>query len=102
MRNLQMLGIDKYFKDIIGSDKVSNYKPHPEGILKILELYTLKPEETIMIGDAVFDLQMAKAANVLSCGVTWGSHQKEKLSKENPTFLVEEVQQLSRLEGLYK
>lgn len=101
LRNLQTLNIDKYFKDIIGSDKVSNYKPHPEGILKIVELYTLKREETIMIGDTIFDLQMAKDAGVHSCGVTWGSHRKEKLLEEKPTFLVDVVQQLVKLKGLY-
>lgn len=101
-RNLRKLQLEYFFTDWIGSDQVEHYKPHPEGILKILELYTLKPEETIMIGDAIFDLQMAKAANVLSCGVTWGSHPKEKLQEENPTFLVDEVYQLAELEGLYK
>lgn len=101
-RNLRKLQLEHFFTDWIGSDQVEHYKPHPEGILKILELYTLKPEETIMIGDAIFDLQMAKAANVHSCGVTWGSHPKEKLQEENPTFLVDEVYQLAELEGLYK
>ena len=97
LRNLQTLQIDTYFKDIIGSDKVTHYKPHPDGILKLVELYDLNPEETIMIGDAIFDLQMAKAAGVQSCGVTWGSHSKEKLQKENPTILIDEVKQLASL-----
>lgn len=97
LRNLQTLQIDTYFKDIIGSDKVTHYKPHPAGILKLIELYNLNPEEMIMIGDAIFDLQMAKAAGVQSCGVTWGSHSKEKLQKEHPTFLIDEVKQLASL-----
>lgn len=101
LRNLQTLKIDTYFKDIIGSDKVSHYKPHPAGILKIMELYELNNEETVMIGDAIFDLQMAKAAGVNSCGVTWGSHGKEKLQEENPTFLVDDVKQLLELEMHY-
>ena len=52
-----------------------------------------------MIGDAVFDLQMAKSANVASCGVTWGSHKREKLLEEEPTFLIDEVNQLLQLEN---
>ena len=98
LRNLQKLKIDIYFKDIIGSDKVTHYKPHPEGILRIVELYDLNKEETLMIGDAIFDLQMAKSANVASCGVTWGSHKREKLLEEEPTFLIDEVNQLLQLE----
>lgn len=91
LRNLQTLKIDTYFKDLIGSDKVSHYKPHPEGILKLINLYQLNPDETVMIGDTIFDLQMARAAGVHSCGVTWGSHSKEKLQEEKSTFLVDEV-----------
>lgn len=94
LRNLQKLNIDNYFKDIIGSDKVTYYKPHPEGILRIVDLYNLDKKETIMIGDAIFDLQMAKSAKVASCGVTWGSHKKEKLLEEGPTFIIDEVKQL--------
>lgn len=97
LRNLQTLQIDTYFKDIIGSDKVTHYKPHPAGILKLMELYDLHPEATIMIGDAIFDLQMANAAGVQSCGVTWGSHSREKLQQENPAFLIDEVKQLASL-----
>ena len=96
-RNLKMLGIDKYFKDMIGSDKVSHYKPHPDGILKILELYQLKKSETVMVGDAIFDIQMAKAAGISSCAVTWGSHNREQLSKEKPTYLIDEVEQLKTI-----
>lgn len=93
----QTFQIDTYFKDTIGSNKVTHYKPHPDCILKLIELYDLNPEETIMIGNAIFDLQMAKAAGVQSCGVTWGSHSKEKLQKENPTFFKDEVKHLASL-----
>ncbi|RFA34769.1 hypothetical protein CAI16_10315 [Virgibacillus dokdonensis] len=93
-RNLQSLNIDTYFHDIIGSDKVSHYKPHPDGILNIVEQYHLKKEETVMVGDAIYDLQMAKAAAISSCGVTWGSHKREQLTEEKPDHLIDEVMQL--------
>lgn len=96
-RNLENLGIYTYFDDIVGSDKVTHYKPHPEGILKLLELYKLEKTETVMIGDAIFDLQMAKSAGVKSCGVTWGSHNKELLITEEPTYIIDEISQLLHL-----
>ena len=99
LRNLQKLDIDAYFEDIIGSDKVTHYKPHPEGIINLVKLYNLVKEETVMIGDAIFDLQMAKSASVNSCGVTWGSHKREKLLIEKPTFLIDRVIQLLQLEN---
>ncbi|MFJ8236173.1 HAD family hydrolase [Ureibacillus sp. NPDC094379] len=96
-RNLRKLEIERYFKDIIGSDKVTHYKPHPEGILKLMELYELTQAETVMIGDAIFDLQMAKSAGVASCGVTWGNHKKDMLLTEEPTYIFDEVNQLLQL-----
>ena len=99
LRNLQKLEIDAYFEDIIGSDKVTNYKPHPEGIINLVKLYNLVKEETVMIGDAIFDLQMAKSASVNSCAVTWGSHKREQLLMEKPTFLINNVIELLQLEN---
>lgn len=86
-RNLRTLGINHFFKETIGSDKVSHYKPHPEGIDFIINNYNFSPQQTLMIGDAIFDIQMGHAANVYTGAVTWGSHNKEKLESEKPTIL---------------
>lgn len=66
-----------YFKDWIGSDQVENYKPHPDGIRKLIKRYNLSEKDILMVGDAIFDIQMTKAANVESCTVTWGSPSKK-------------------------
>ncbi|CAH1851681.1 HAD family hydrolase [Convivina praedatoris] len=89
MRNLHTLGIAEYFQDILGSDMVTAFKPAPDGVLAILEKWQLNPEESIMIGDAIFDLQMGKAAQVHTCGVTWGAHDVASLQAENPDYLIQ-------------
>lgn len=96
-RNLQQLHIDRFFKDCIGSDQVTHYKPHPEGILTLLERYRLQPTECVMIGDAIFDIQMGKAANCQTCAVTWGSHSKPILQAEQPDFIVEQALELLKI-----
>jgi phosphoglycolate phosphatase len=78
----------------MGSDNVSNYKPHPEGILKILEENNLAKSHCIMIGDSTFDIEMAKAAGVTSCGVTWGAHSEEMLTEVTPDYLLHNVKNL--------
>lgn len=93
-RNLISLGIDSYFKEIIGSDKVCNYKPDPEGITYILEKYKLNPDQTLMVGDAIFDIQMGKAGKVRTCAVTWGSHSKVMLEQESPDILIDTPQSI--------
>jgi phosphoglycolate phosphatase len=37
------------------------------------------PEDTVMIGDTVFDMAMARAAAVRGLGVAWGYHDDSEL-----------------------
>lgn len=97
LRNLQSLKIDHYIDGIIGSDYVSHYKPHPESLLLLSERYALRLENCLMIGDAIFDIQMGHSAKTKTCAVTWGSHTKEKLLKEKPTYCIGSVHELLTL-----
>jgi phosphoglycolate phosphatase len=47
-------------------------KPHPSMLLSAMAECGVGPDDTVMIGDAVFDIQMAKAAGVRSIAVAWG------------------------------
>ncbi|MBQ0138001.1 MAG: HAD family hydrolase [Kurthia sp.] len=88
-RNLKQLDIAHYFTDYIGSDLVTSYKPHPDGIFKLCEKHQLVAANCLMVGDAIFDIQMGHAAGTKTCAVSWGSHSKEKLLTEKPTFYIE-------------
>lgn len=94
MRNMKTLGISDFFTEAIGSDKVQKYKPNPDGIEYILNKYELNKKSTIYIGDAIFDIQMAKSIDVSSCAVTWGSHSKKSLSSENPSYIIDLINEL--------
>ncbi|MFS0936992.1 HAD family hydrolase [Enterococcus casseliflavus] len=98
-RNLAAQDFVAFFEEIIGSDAVTHYKPHPEGINKVVAHYQFDPTKTIMIGDAIFDIQMGKAAGVKTIAVTWGSHDPKKLSEENPDALVDAPREI--LDFLY-
>lgn len=93
-RNLAAQNLVAFFEEIIGSDAVSHYKPHPEGINKVVTQYQFDPTRTIMVGDAIFDNQMGKAAGVKTIAVTWGSHDAKKLSAEKPDALAEAPQDI--------
>lgn len=93
-RNLAAQNLVAFFEEIIGSDAVSHYKPHPEGINKVVTQYQFDPSRTIMVGDAIFDIQMGKAAVVKTIAVTWGSHDAKKLSAEKPDALAEAPQDI--------
>ncbi len=60
------------FEDFYTIDKLPNTNSKSDMINDILQKYSLNPEETIMIGDTVFDVKAAKSSNVISGGVLWG------------------------------
>lgn len=96
-RNLKKLELDHFFTDWIGSDQVDHYKPHLDGILKIVTRYSLNVTDCVMVGDATFDIQMGKAAGCKTVAVKWGSHSKTQLLKEEPSFFAHEVNDLYHL-----
>lgn len=97
LRNLDTLGIALFFDDVVGSDMVEKYKPNPESLDLLIKKYELVRDESIMIGDAIFDSQMGKAASVKTCSVTWGSHSEENLRAEKSDFIAHDNQELLKI-----
>ncbi|KKQ36132.1 MAG: hypothetical protein US54_C0079G0008 [Candidatus Roizmanbacteria bacterium GW2011_GWA2_37_7] len=59
---LNKFKIRKYFDLIVGGEKVKHGKPNPEIILVACKELKLKPKETILVGDTIYDKQAAEAA----------------------------------------
>lgn len=49
-------------------------KPHPSMIERAMREAGSEPQDTLMIGDTTYDIEMAQAARVGSIGVSWGYH----------------------------
>jgi phosphoglycolate phosphatase len=47
-------------------------KPHPGMVTECCDQTGIVPADTIVIGDAIYDMQMAKAAGAKAIGVAWG------------------------------
>lgn len=70
-------------------------KPHPQMLLEIMDELGAAPEQTVMIGDTEYDLQMAKNAGVSAVGVSYGVHERERLLRHEPLACVDNVQDLT-------
>ena len=57
-------------------------------IKKAMQTFKKTQERTCMIGDAVSDIRQSREAGVKSIAVTWGYHNREKLTHEGPDILV--------------
>ena len=94
---LKKFEIDKYFDILVGFNEVSEVKPSPEGILKILDKWKVKDSEVIFIGDMVTDILAGQAANVKTISVASGLVKKESLLANNPDYLVNNTEELKKL-----
>ncbi|MCM2563216.1 HAD-IA family hydrolase [Lutimaribacter sp. EGI FJ00015] len=54
-------------------------KPHPSMVLTAMAETGVEPRDTVVIGDTVFDMEMAQAAGVHGIGVGWGYHPRTQL-----------------------
>jgi phosphoglycolate phosphatase len=66
------LGLAPFFQSVIGAELSLQRKPHPDMVLKALELLGSVPERTVLLGDHHVDLRAANAAGTKSCFCAWG------------------------------
>ncbi len=94
---LEKYKLSKFFDTIVGFNDVTEVKPDPEGILKILDKWKLKPSDVIFIGDMTTDVDAGKAAKVKMVSVASGLAKKQTLLEHNPDILVDNTENLIKL-----
>ncbi|AYM04013.1 HAD family hydrolase [Levilactobacillus yiduensis] len=87
-RNLDQIGLGQTFEAISGSDTVAHYKPAPDGILSLLDRFNLNPAQSVMIGDAKYDMQMGNNAGIATAAAMWGAADPASVKAEKPTYLL--------------
>ena len=91
------LGIDKIleayklhcFVTIKTADECPS-KPDPTMVIESCKQTGVFPENTFVIGDSIFDMQMAKLAHAKAIGVFWGYNMPEALKEAGADKLVRE------------
>lgn len=54
-------------------------KPDPGMVLAAMREAGATPDNTVVVGDTVFDIAMARAAGAAAIGVSWGYHTRDSL-----------------------
>ncbi len=73
-------------------EDTTEHKPHPEPLLRGLELMGDVPkEQAVYVGDSPFDVQAAKAAGLTSVAVSWGAFSEDTLREAEPDHLVPDI-----------
>ena len=97
IRGLKLVGLDHVFPVVIGAGDVTHPKPHPEPVLKALELLDADAGRTVFIGDSRHDLECGRAAGVKTAAVLWGPFDRAHLEDLAPDFWLEKPGQLAQL-----
>jgi len=98
-RSLQETESGDYFHITRCADETFS-KPHPQMLLEIMTVLDIDPEETLMVGDTEYDLQMAVQAGTASLGVTYGVHTLDRLQAHQPLACLDDISEVGKL--LYK
>jgi phosphoglycolate phosphatase len=98
-RILEGRGWLEYFDVTRCADETAS-KPHPRMLHEILAHCAVAPERALMVGDSIFDLQMARNAGVDSVAVGFGAQPLESLLGHGPRLAINEFPELRAwLEG---
>lgn len=69
-------------------------KPHPGMLETAMRETGATPEQTVMIGDTTFDIEMGVAAGCRTIGVTWGYHEPRELIAVGANTMIDRYDQL--------
>lgn len=93
---LQHHGIEQHFISLQTADHHPS-KPHPSMLLQCLADAGVEPENACLVGDTVFDMQMAVAARVRGLGVGWGYHPPADLRQAGAAGVAHSAAELLKL-----
>jgi pyrophosphatase PpaX len=98
------LDVSHLFDFVICGGEVTNYKPHPEPVLRTLQALECAPNAAIMIGDSAADILAGKAAGTRTGLFMPDDHPRfhdgERLRATKPDFIFREHGELGGLLGL--
>ena len=93
----QGLNITKYFVEIIGADSTPFQKPDRRVIDYILNKYGVAKENTLIIGDGINDIAVAKNSGILSCCYLNGLGDRLDLLSLNADYYCENLLEMNSL-----
>lgn len=91
------LGIEKYFREIIGDGSMPYRKPDKRLVDYLLSKYSVEKEKTIIIGDGMNDLVLAKNSGIMSCSYLNGLGKKEDLLAAGADYYCENISEIRSL-----
>jgi phosphoglycolate phosphatase len=97
-QNLDMLldtfKIRHIFSATCCADEVKQPKPCPDMGKKVVSKIGTATIRSLMIGDSVCDIEMARNNSMNSCAVSWGATNLDRLLESSPNWAITDIAQL--------
>ena len=92
---ISKLGLSDIITYVVGGEDVTAGKPDPEAVNMTLGKLGLRADETIVVGDTSFDIDMGRNAGTKTCGVTYGNGSKASL--KDADWLIDDFSEILTL-----
>ncbi len=90
---LKQFGLEQYFDTVVTGNDVKMAKPNPEMFLLVAKKLGVRPEECLVVEDAVYGVEAAHAAGMKVVAVATGACNKEELKAAKPDYLLNTLEE---------
>lgn len=90
---LKEFDMEKYFGAIVTGDQVDHSKPHPEIFLLAAKRLGISPEECLVVEDALYGVDAAKAAGMKVVAVSTGACSREELDGGDADAVIDSLEE---------
>ena len=94
---LEAKGILNYFGVVVSGDTTPKKKPAPEPLWFAAEHFSIKPEDSLMLGDSMHDVEAARNAGFQVIAVTYGYNHGEDINDAKPDAVIDSFVELENL-----
>ncbi len=91
---LEMFNMKDFFEITLSVVDVENKKPHPEAINKVLQIWNMRKEEVLFVGDSHNDILAANNAGVKSVLVGWSILPKEQFENLKIDYIIDKPMEI--------
>jgi phosphoglycolate phosphatase len=91
MKELENLGLARYFKIVITGLDTNHLKPSPDALISCARKMNVPLCECAIVGDSVVDIKAGKLAGAKTVAVLSGIYAREELEREKPDLIIENI-----------
>lgn len=89
--------IDHYCDVFFSRDSVKKVKPHPDHLTAVLEAFSVRGSDAVMVGDHLIDIQAGKKVKMKTIGVLTGRIIREEFEKAGADYVLRDASEICGL-----